>query len=50
MWTYADRLISMSTPGFGLHKDYRNDIHEVVQIFHTYYYGKCRVYNLHPKP
>ncbi len=36
----------MSTPGFGLHKDYRNDIHEVVQFFHTYHYGKFRVYNL----
>ena len=46
MLTYADRLISMSTPGFGLHKDYRNDIHEVVQFFHTYHYGKYRVYNL----
>ena len=46
MLTYADRLISMSTPGFGLHKDYRNDIHDVVRFFHMYHYGKFRVYNL----
>ena len=46
MLTHADRLISMSTPGFGLHKDYRNDIHDVVRFFHKYHYGKFRVYNL----
>ncbi|KAJ1482105.1 hypothetical protein T484DRAFT_1624682, partial [Baffinella frigidus] len=40
------RCIAMSTPGFGGHKNYRNDIQNVARYLNLKHYGKYRVYNL----
>lgn len=38
--TYVtDRCIAMSTPGFGGHKNYRNDIHIVARYLNLTHYG-----------
>ena len=42
----TDRCLAMSTPGFGAHKGYRNDMAEVSRFFNLYHYGKYRIYNL----
>jgi hypothetical protein len=42
----TDRCLAMSTPGFGAHKGYRNDMAEVSRFFNLYHYGKYRIYTL----
>lgn len=42
----TNRCLAMSTPGFGAHKGYRNDMAEVSRFFNMYHYGKYRIYNL----
>lgn len=42
----TDKCLAMSTPGFGAHRGYRNDMQEVSRFFNMFHYGSHRIYNL----